>query len=410
MASQVEHVSRPHRTGVLEIVVHQSTMPHPAERQSVELTKIRVGFVMHVMQVAGAEVLVKQIIERLSAEIDATVFCLDALGELGQRLLDNGIPVVVLNRKPGFDRGLIRKLAKEVREREIQVMHAHQYTPFFYTALARAVGGCKTKIVFTEHGRHYPDVVSWKRRLVNRLFLQRYADVSTACCDFSARAVEANDGFTKVVTLRNGVDINLLPARGSQESQNALRQRLGLSPHIKYVACVARFHPIKDHPTLLRAWKHVVDQLPNVKLLLVGDGADKQACQEKCREWGMADKVEFWGIRHDIAEILRAVDVFALTSISEAASLTLLEAMASECPCVVTDVGGNAEHLKAEVHGFLAPRGDDVAIAKYLCRLLQDERLSRTLGAAARQQVVEHFTMTKTVEAYRAYFRQLTSS
>jgi L-malate glycosyltransferase len=410
MAGQTEHVSRSHRTSVLEIIANESSMTQHAERQSVKLNKIRVGFVMHVMQVAGAEVLVTQMIERLSAEIDATVFCLDALGELGQRLQNNGVPVVVLNRKPGFDRGLIRKLAKEVRDREIQVLHAHQYTPFFYAALARAFGGCKTKIVFTEHGRHYPDIVSWKRRLVNKFFLQRYADVSTACCDFSARAVEANEGFNQVVTLRNGVDINLLPPRGSQESQSALRQRLGLNPNIKYVACVARFHPVKDHATLLRAWKHVVDQLPNVKLLLVGDGPDKQACQEKCREWGITDRVEFWGIRHDIADILRAVDVFALTSVSEAASLTLLEAMASECPCVVTDVGGNGEHLKAEVHGFLAPRGDDVAIAKHLCKLLQDEHLSTTMGAAARQQVVEHFTMTKTVEAYKAHFQQLTSS
>ena len=92
---------------------------------------------MHVMQVAGAEVLVTQIIEQLSDRIDATVFCLDALGELGQRLLDEGIPVVVLNRKPGLDHSVAKRLAQEVKARNIEVLHAHQYTPFFYSALSR---------------------------------------------------------------------------------------------------------------------------------------------------------------------------------------------------------------------------------------------------------------------------------
>ncbi len=66
--------------------------------------KLRIGFVMHVMQVAGAEVLVTQIIETLRDQIEPTVYCLDAIGTLGEQLRDSGIPVVVLDRQPGFDR------------------------------------------------------------------------------------------------------------------------------------------------------------------------------------------------------------------------------------------------------------------------------------------------------------------
>lgn len=373
----------------------------------IDSAKIRVGFVMHVMQVAGAEVLVSQIIDRLASEIEATVFCLDSLGELGQLLLDKQVPVVVLNRKPGFDRGLVRNLARQVHDRRIQVLHAHQYTPFFYSALARAFGRCKTKLIFTEHGRHYPDIVSWKRRWVNRFLLQHYADVSTACCNFSARAVQSNEGFNKVITLPNGVDLEQLPPRGDVETQKALRSRLGLSQDVKYVACVARFHPVKDHATLLRAWKRVVDQMTGVKLLLIGDGPERQASMTTCRDLGISETVEFWGIRHDVADILRAVDAFALTSVSEAASLTLLEAMACECPSVVTDVGGNSEHLIANEHGFLAPRSDDASLAEFLRRLLSDNVLSKQMGTAARRWIIDRFTLTKSVDAYAAYYRQL---
>jgi len=88
--------------------------------------RVRVGFVMHVMQVAGAEVLVKQIIEQLSAEIEPTVFCLDSIGELGEQLLEAGIPVVSLNRQPGLDWKLAARFAAEIKQRNIDILHAHQ--------------------------------------------------------------------------------------------------------------------------------------------------------------------------------------------------------------------------------------------------------------------------------------------
>ncbi|MDA7878536.1 glycosyltransferase [bacterium] len=369
--------------------------------------KIRVGFVMHVMQVAGAEVLVTQIIEQLSDRIEATVFCLDALGELGQKLLDAGIPVIVLNRKPGLDRDVAKRLANEVKSRQIEVLHAHQYTPFFYSALSRMLHRTKTKILFTEHGRHYPDIVSTKRRLANRLVLQHYADISTACCDFSARALREIEGFPKAITLPNGVDLRGLPERGPQEKTNQMREKLGMQTGIPYAACIARFHPVKDHETLIRAWQVVNQSLPTAKLLLVGDGECRDKCEALCRELDLKDSVEFWGIRHDVPEILRAIDVFALTSVSEAASLTLLEAMASGCPAVLTDVGGNPEHVTHGIEGFLAPRSDSQTIGERLLELLSSPNHSEVMGAAARKRVESDFDLTGVIEQYAAHFQKL---
>ncbi|MDB4477479.1 glycosyltransferase [Rhodopirellula sp.] len=369
--------------------------------------KIRVGFVMHVMQVAGAEVLVTQIIEQLSDRIEATVFCLDALGELGQKLLDAGIPVIVLNRKPGLDRDVAKRLANEVKSRQIEVLHAHQYTPFFYSALSRMLHRTKTKILFTEHGRHYPDIVSTKRRLANRLVLQHYADISTACCDFSAKALREIEGFPKAITLPNGVDLRGLPERGPQEKTNQMREKLGMQTGIPYAACIARFHPVKDHETLIRAWQVVNQSLPTAKLLLVGDGECRDKCEALCRELDLKDSVEFWGIRHDVPEILRAIDVFALTSVSEAASLTLLEAMASGCPAVLTDVGGNAEHVTHGIEGFLAPRSDSQTIGERLLELLSSPNHSEVMGAAARKRVESDFDLTGVIEQYAAHFQKL---
>ncbi len=367
---------------------------------------------MHKMQVAGAEVLVKQIVERLTGTIDATVFCLDGIGELGRQLIDAGTPVVELCRKPGLDWKVAGRLASEIKSRDIQVLHTHQYTPFFYSALAQLGHRASTKIIFTEHGRHYPDIVSWKRRWTNRLLLQRYADITTACCDFSTVALKEIEGFSHAFTLRNGVDLQTLPARGSTNEKTELRHRLGLDPNTAYAVCIARFHTVKDHATLIRAWAQVHTALPNAKLLLVGDGPERHNLKQQLktlatRRSSLATSIEFLGIRNDVADILRAVDVFTLTSVSEGASLTLLEAMASGCASVVTDVGGNGEHLREGEDGFLVPRADDRQLADRLVKLLSDEKLRATFGNSARQQIAERFSLNDAIDSYADHYRAL---
>jgi glycosyltransferase involved in cell wall biosynthesis len=364
----------------------------------------RIGFVVHVMQVAGAEMLVKQLIERLQGKIDPTIFCLDAIGLLGERMQEAGVPVVVLNRSSGIDTALAGRFAKELCRRKIDVLHAHQYTPFFYSALAKLRGARTTKIIFTEHGRHYPDNVSWKRKLANRLILSKLSYANTACCDFSARATEANDGFLKVETIPNGVDLARFPKRGTDIEHAALRHSLGLDPDLLYVGCIARFHPVKDHGTLLRAWQKVQSHVPHARLILIGDGPEKVKMEALAESLGIDGTTKFWGIRHDVSDILRAIDLFTLTSVSEASSLTLLEAMACECPPVVTDVGGNSEHMTHGVEGWLAPRGDHAKLADQLQHALRNPELRSQAAAAARLRVEKQFKLSDTLARYEQLY------
>lgn len=368
---------------------------------------INVGFVMHVMQVAGAEILVTQIIEQLADRINPTVFCLDALGNLGEKLRDQGIPVLVLDRQPGLDFTVAKKLGDAAKAREIQVLHAHQYTPFFYSAVSRILHGNRSKILFTEHGRHYPDIVPLKRRIANKWILQKQASMSTACCDFSTHALRSKEGFTKAFTLRNGVDLRSLEAKGDTVATADIRKRLGMKLDVPYAACIARFHPVKDHQTLIQAWKHVRQSIPNAKLLLVGDGECRAQCEAQAKDLRLTDSIEFWGIRHDVPEILKAIDVFTLTSVSEAASLTLLEAMASGCPSVLTNVGGNGEHVIHGHEGFLAPRGDSEAIGKHLIDLLSNSEKAKSMGKKARRRVEREFDLTKIINQYHDLYCKL---
>ena len=116
------------------------------------------------MQVAGAEALIEQVIRRLGPAIEPTVLCLDSIGTIGNRLIARGVPVICLNRKSGKDWAVARRMAKEIAARRLEIVHAHQYTPFFYAALAKLWCRGTFKLIQTEHGRHYPDTVNPKRR------------------------------------------------------------------------------------------------------------------------------------------------------------------------------------------------------------------------------------------------------
>ncbi len=368
---------------------------------------IRVGFCLHAMNVAGAEVLVTQIIDTLKGKIDPVVFCLDSVGKLGYELAEQGVPVIDFGRKAGLDRGVVLKFSKQLRDRRIEVLHAHQYTPFFYSALARFYGARKTRILMTEHGRHYPDVVSLKRRWINRIFLSRFANHSTACCAFSARALETNDGFSNVEVLYNGIDSSLHPARKSAQELRELKVRLGMDPQNVYVTCIARFHPVKDHETLLRGFAILHAKEPRSRLVLVGGGPQEDHLRSLASQLGIGSVVEFWGIRRDISDILQASDIFSLTSVSEAASLTLLEAMANECPVAITEVGGNPEHIVHGVHGLLSKRGDPQGLAENFERLVRDSTESARMAHAARERVTRDFQLARAIKRYEELFNKL---
>jgi L-malate glycosyltransferase len=367
---------------------------------------IRVAFVLHAMEVAGAEVLVLETIRRLIGRIEPTVICLDSVGPLGEQLRAEGHEVACLERRPGRDPRAVWRMACVLRRHSIEVVHAHQYTPFFYAALGAPASRRPPRVIFTEHGRHYPDVVSPIRRAANRILFSRLAAAVNAVSGFSAESLRKVDGFTvqPIEVIENGIELERYEVH---VDRRMLRERLGLDPERTYIANVARLHPIKDQAMLLRAFAEVAAARPEVDLLLIGDGALRGELGRLAEDLVVAERVRFLGVRSDVAELLSAVDIFALTSICEAASLTLLEAMASALPVVATAVGGTPEIVRDGLDGVLVPRGDAHATASALLRLLDDPATASTMGASARERVRARYQLSRTIDAYMDLYRQL---
>jgi glycosyltransferase involved in cell wall biosynthesis len=358
-----------------------------------------------------------QIIRRLKDKIQPTIFCLDRAGELADEVAAENVQLVTLERRPGRDFRAAWGLAGHLRRGKIEVVHAHQYSPFFYAALARLLSFHRFRIVFTEHGRHFPDLVSPLRRTANRLFLKQLADAVSAVSSFSAASLAEKEGFTAqtIEVIENGVDLQRFngdceTASGACERPGEPGPSLALladSPVRRFAVCVARFHPVKDHVTLLRAFAIVAGQKPDVDLLLVGDGPLGGDLENLAQELGIQDRVQFLGWRPDVPGILRAAQVFVLTSLSEAAPLTVLEAMAAGLPVVVTDVGGIPEMVRNGVDGYLVPRGDPPAIASAILRLLEHPHSAAAMGLAGADRVREQYSLDRTVQRYFALYARL---
>ena len=335
------------------------------------------------------------------------IFCLDAVGPLGEQLQAEGVEVVCLGRRPGRDWRVAWRLARELRDRDDR----GGSRPPVHAVLLRGPGqAClcprPPRLILTEHGRHYPDVVSPLRRAANRLVLDRLADAVNACCGFSAESLHRVDGFParRIEVIENGIDLSRYDPAADRA---ALRRRLGLDPDRRYVVKVARFHPVKDHAMLLRAfarWR------PRGRTWICCWSATARCAATWKRSpelLGIDGRVRFLGVRSDVPDLLRAVDVFALTSVSEAASLTLLEAMASRLPVVVTAVGGNPEIVRDGVEGLLVPRGDAAAPPPPCSRLLDDPAAAAAMGAAGPRRVEERYQLARTIEAYWRLYQRL---
>ena len=369
---------------------------------------VKVCQLLHTLHVGGAEVLAARLARRLRGRHRFVFVCLDELGTLGEELRGEGFAVEVAGRRAGLDLGCAWRLGRLFRRHKVELVQAHQYTPFFYAQLARLLRLSGAPVLFTEHGRHQPDYPRRKRMIYNRLTLRR-RDRVVAVGEAVRRALVANEGIPegRIEVVYNGIDTERFVPPAPEERE-AARRELGLGPDELAVLQVARLDYLKDHPTAVRAVGRAVKERPGVKLLLVGEGPERGKIDAEVRRGGLEKQVLFLGLRKDVGRLLGAADLFLLTSTSEGIPLTIIEAMAAGLPVVTTDVGGTAEVVVEGQTGFLAPAGDDAALAAAVLRLADDGGLRRRLGEAGRQRAKDRFSEAAMAEHYDRLYRGMT--
>ena len=361
--------------------------------------------ILHVtfnMGIGGTEQVIRQLVQGLEGgQVENEIFCIDGrVGPIGEQLQQRGVPIHTYARRPGIDLGLIAEIRKVVKAGRFDVVHCHQYTPYFYGVLAARSAG--VRVVFTEHGRFHPDVPRYKAVLVNpllALLTSRIVAISQA----TGEALVKNEFMPKsrIQVIYNGI-AGL--TRNTSEVA-ALRQQLGIPENAFVFGTVSRLDPVKNQPMMLLAFQQVLRSIPDAYLVMVGDGPDRRRLEDTCTRLGLVERVKFTGFVARPANHLALMDVFLLSSFTEGTSMTLLEAMSLGIPQVVTDVGGNPEIVRSDETGFLTPCDNADAFASAMVRLYEHPELRERMAQASLQRFDQSFRVDAMVSRYIQAYR-----
>lgn len=322
----------------------------------------------------------------------------DALVPDIQRL---GVPVHCLGGSGAFDMRWIPRLRRLVRRGRFHLVHTHMP----YVALgARTLSTRRLRIVHTEHNtwQHYRLPTRW----ANRLTYPRNSVVIAVSHAVAAsiRPVPIARTWPPVRVIHHGAELSA-SCPSTPEARERARVTLGLSEGGLVVGTVGNFTPKKDHRTLLEATARAALHHSGFRLVLVGSGPLESALRDAARSLGLMDRVVFTGSRDDVAELLPAFDVFALSSRNEGLSISLLEAMAAGLPCVATSVGGVPEVVTDGEEGLLVPAGDPAALGDALSTMLAAPEFRHAAGARA-VQTARGFDMTRAVRRIEEVYRE----
>jgi glycosyltransferase involved in cell wall biosynthesis len=311
-----------------------------------------------------------------------------------------------------------RQLSAWLRDERFDIIHVHTPIASLIGRLAAARRGVPIRI-YTAHGFYFHDDMPALKRAFHVglerfgglfhhfLFTQSEEDRQTAIRLHIARP-------DRVLTIGNGVDLSRFdPARFSAADRLAMRERLGIPADARVLGIIGRLVREKGYFELFRASAELAARFPNFRLVVIGDALpsdhdDSTAeLQRLVDELGIRDRIVFTGQRTDVPEILSAMDVFTLPSYREGMPRSVIEAMAMNLPCVVTDVRGCREEILDGESGYIIPVREAAALSRRCGELLGDPVLARKMGASARLRAAELYSEERVLEQQLEVYRQL---
>jgi glycosyltransferase involved in cell wall biosynthesis len=286
---------------------------------------------------------------------------------------------------------LVRAVRQHIRARQIDVVHTHLVDADIIGSIAGRFAG--VPILTTLHNA--PE--NYARQRIDRRMLARLA-TQYMTTHLVAVSQEIRQQFIeqwhvspeRITAIRNSIILDrFLDIAPGTANDGRLT-----------VTNIASLNPQKAQHLLLEAAKLVLAQMPEVDFMIVGRGKLEQSLKEQAQALGIADRVNFTGLRHDIPTVLAQSDIFVLSSLWEGLPVSALEAMGAARPVVLTDVGGNRELVQSGIHGLIVPPGDVPALAQALLSLLRDTSKRLDMGHAARAQMQQKFSIDSFARQY----------
>jgi glycosyltransferase involved in cell wall biosynthesis len=334
---------------------------------------------------------------------DVSVLSLSG-GPGARRLEKLGVSVCVLDDMS--DEEAIRAVASHLAAVDADVVHNHMYrAEVVGTQAAWALAAAGRRRPFVVGTVHSSRVRSEEDRDLLRRLTPRMDHLIAVSRAIVRKLEDEGRVGAPISLIYNGVDLARYSEQGACPT---LLSEYGIPVGDPIVGVVARLEPEKGHPTLLEAWPAVLAAVPNARLLVVGEGSQRELLEAQASSLGLLDgrssSVIFTGRRDDVPAVTAALDVAVLPSYREAQGLSILEAMALSRPVVASAVGGIPEMIDDRRTGLLVPPRDAGALAAAIIRLLQDPGYAASIGRAGHDLVHERFCVEQMVRAVETIY------
>ena len=379
-------------------------MANPGLNQARSQSRLRVEMVLPTLELGGMETITCNLAVELARRDHVVgVTCLQSEdGPLAQKLRDAAIETTLVSC-PGVRSNFLADplLKSHFARRSPDVVHTHNGVWNKAAVAARAAN--VPAVVNTLHGfalgePRYYDGLRW--------WASRYTDHVAAVSEPLRHHLIASSKVApaKIRVLPNGIDtVRFAPGTAA----GSLRRRLGISSTAPLVGCIARLDPVKNHSGLITAFARVSTLCPDAHLAIIGDGPLRGELENQAQVTGLGDIIHFIGEIADPVDLYRDLDVFALSSLYEGTSISILEALASGAPVVATDVGGNSALLDSGRCGLLVPSGDIHALAETIASILLNASLGEKLAADGRSWVTATYSLEAMVGKYERLYYDL---
>jgi glycosyltransferase involved in cell wall biosynthesis len=360
------------------------------------MSELRVEMVAPTLHMGGMERLVVRMAQAFRGRgIDVRITVIEHLGPLADEARDLGIPVTLVPT-PGIWTNLrAPALTRHFANRRPHVVHAHSGVWLKSARAARAAG--VKGVVHTFHG--IVENEPWYVDQVRRAASWRTDDIVAVSDHLRGLLVErARIPAHRIEVIINGVDVRRfapLPGTPSHDDNDRF-----------VVGHVARLDPIKNQEMLLRAFELVRRRVGYARLVIAGDGPARVSLVQLAASLGLGESVTFLGEVRDTADLYRSFDVFALSSLSEGTSMSILEAMASGVPVVATAVGGTPALVQDGKLGVLVESGNADAMAHAISHLAEHRSAQRDLAARARAYTVAHYSEDTMLDRYASLYQR----
>lgn len=363
--------------------------------------------VLHRFDTGGLENGVVNLINHMPVAVYRhMVVALTEVTDFRLRLRHADVQCLALHKAPGHGARLYPRLWRLLREHRPAIVHTRNLAALEMQVPAWAAG--VPVRLHGEHGRDVGDLDGSSRRYqrVRRLyapFVSHYIALSQDLAGYLTGAVGL--AAARVTQVYNGVDAeSFVPAAVPQSIAGCPFA----APGHWLVGTVGRMQAVKDQTLLARAFVRALELQPSLRerlrLVMVGDGPLRAAAQQVLDSAGVAGLAWLPGERRDVSDVMRGLSCFALPSLAEGISNTILEAMATGLPVVATAVGGNPELVAQGRTGELVPAGDSEAMAQALVRLASDPEAAAQMGRAGRAEVERRFSLQAMVAAYQQLY------